>query len=76
MVLKDLKYKVVVRTHDLAKHVNSIHWCESRFGHRLDPMTGEKGYWDVVWAGKENHDAFEWSFADERDAVLFTLIWT
>lgn len=75
MVLKDLKYKVVVRSHDQVKHVNSIQWCESKFGKRWDPISNEKGYWNVLWSGIEKHDTYEWSFADERDAVLFTLIW-
>lgn len=50
-------------------------WCEQQFGTRWNVIDNRDGSWAMFWAGVDMAKYYRFCFAEERDALLFTLRW-
>ena len=52
-------------------------WCEQQFGPRWAVTGPRSGRWCCFWRGFRSEDGahYEWLFANESDAIMFTLRW-
>lgn len=48
-------------------------WCLDSIGPKWGVFT-LSGTWTCLWRGPERQ--YQWSFKNEQDAILFSLIWT
>jgi hypothetical protein len=67
-------YVVYVPMQNLRNVYRSRAWCEKQFGKQID-VDNLTGSWTYVWAGVERMREYEYRFAREQDAVLFSLKW-
>lgn len=55
-------------------------WCKQQFGDRWSVIDNRQGVWRCFWtrklkSGEYDRSVYEWSFKNEKDAILFTLRW-
>ena len=55
-------------------------WCKQQFGDRWSVTDNRQGVWRCFWtrklkSGEYDRSVYEWSFKNEKDAILFTLRW-
>ena len=67
----ELKYKVHT---DIEPYLVDD-WLEKNVGPEWDAFKNRHGVWSVLWAGLRSETKYVYSFAEERDAVLFSLRW-
>ena len=60
---------------DANKHRAAGNWCQTQFGKRWEAISDPTGAWTMFWAGREDRDKYIFHFADEADALIFTLKW-
>jgi hypothetical protein len=71
--MKDLPHRVVMGKR---LHWEATDWCTEKFGRRWDAVGHRQGTWCVFWLGPGRDFAhYEWNFAYEQDAILFSLRW-
>jgi len=53
-------------------------WCRENFGVEWQITGNRSGTWCCFWSGfrKNGESGYEYHFANESDAVLFSLRWT
>lgn len=69
---RDLQYRVNLPKKN---HWEMTQWCEQQFGPRWEATGNRKGIWCVFWGGRSIPGQYRWYFANEQDAMLFTLKW-
>ena len=67
----ELKYEVNT---DIEPYITDS-WLEKNVGPEWDAFKNRHGVWSVLWAGLRSETKYVYSFAEERDAVLFALRW-
>lgn len=50
-------------------------WCIEQYGKQFDVVDNRTGTWSYCWAGVERMRQYEYQFAREQDAVMFSLRW-
>jgi hypothetical protein len=70
--LRKLGYEVVV---DTARSHGASAWCEQHLGKRWNVIDNRDGAWAMFWAGVDMAKHYRFCFAEERDAMLFSLRW-
>lgn len=73
--MKNLPYDVYI---DKKQHWAAEYWCRERFGKRWSVTDNKSGIWSCFWAGSRGPRSgmYVYSFANEEDAILFTLRWS
>jgi hypothetical protein len=51
-------------------------WCREHLGPRWAFSDNTAGRWTCFWAGNEDWSRYRFYFADESDAVVFSLKWS
>lgn len=70
--MRQLTYEVIIPSeHSRGAGV----WCEQQFGKRWSPLDCRDGAWAMFWAGVDMHKNYRFCFAEEQDAMLFSLRW-
>ena len=67
----ELKYEVNT---DIEPYITDS-WLEKNVGPEWDAFKNRNGVWSVLWAGPRSETKYVYSFAEERDAIWFTLRW-
>jgi hypothetical protein len=70
--LRKLEHSVFIHK---TKHLDAMQWCNSQIGKRWDIFVNRDGAWTCVWAGQDAYELYKFCFAEDADAVLFTLKW-
>jgi hypothetical protein len=60
---------------DAEKHRAAGAWCLAQFGKRWEAIDHPDGFWAMFWAGRDDHDRYIFHFAEDKDAMLFSLKW-
>jgi hypothetical protein len=75
-VLKRLTHEVFINK---SKHRAAKRWCEEHLGNRWDILENREGIWSLFWgpADKDNEwqSHYRFCFAEESDALWFSLRW-
>lgn len=72
MALRKLTHEVIIESTNSSP---ASDWCEQHLGPRWSPIDGRNGAWAMFWAGVDMHKNYRFCFAEERDAMLFSLRW-
>lgn len=68
---RHLDYEVLVHKD---KQVPASKWCREYMGLNWSAVGNRSGRWAIFWAGRDAFDQY-YVFADQKDAMLFTLTW-
>jgi len=76
--MKDLPYTVITKKDRIEQ---AKQWCEQHIGPRWVATKNHNGKWCVFWVGPSRrreslYGMYEWSFQNEKDALLFGLKWS
>ena len=70
--LTKLNFDVFIDAH---QHGPARKWSIDHFGARWCPIENRNGIWTMFWAGRDAPKKYKFSFAKERDYIMFTLRW-
>jgi hypothetical protein len=70
--MKEFPYRVVTKRLGFA----ADRWCTDQFGRRWFAVDYNCGVWTCFWAGRDSSKYYNWYFEHEKDAVLFSLVWS
>jgi hypothetical protein len=70
--LRKLGHEIIVPT---GHSRGASAWCEEQFGTRWNVIDNRDGAWAMFWAGVDMAQHYRFCFAEERDAMLFSLRW-
>jgi hypothetical protein len=64
-----------------SKHREAKKWCTEQLGECWDMLDNRDGLWSMFWAGPANKDNdwqshYRFCFAEEKDALWFSLRWS
>lgn len=68
-------YVVYVPMQNMRNVFDTRDWCHGQFGPQWGLLDNKTGLWTYVWAGVERMREYEYRFAREEDALLFSLKW-
>lgn len=69
--MKDLPFKIVTKK----LGIEAEKWCSSNVGERWFAVGRKTGVWTCFWAGRDAPKNYFWYFKNEKDAMMFTLVW-
>ena len=73
--LRRLKHKVLMKAQPSFDSRSAKNWCKETIGKSWDCMDHTEGQWACFWAGRNDPQCYVFHFADEANALIFTLKW-
>ena len=68
-----MKHRVIVTRKN---YLPAKKWCSEHFGKKWDLLDNRTGVWRCLWSGSSDPTRFVFSFANEKDATWFALVWS